>query len=158
MKLRSFVNFSICKNKSTVIFNDLASNGQAYSCAFIIPTMQTLEYSKDLFPVFIFKADAVIRDEDIDEVIRYNSQVLCLLFPDRFLGYGNDWQLLVAKFQCIANEILKDLMHLSRHSINYWQWIAVDHCVFLTDCYFQIICYLFNYSIQIRSFLNRAAV
>ena len=106
-----------------MVFHDLFTHGEPDAGAAIFGfAMEAFEDGKDLFGVFLGKANAVVGDVDV------------VLAVFEAAGDAHDWGRPVAGiFEGIGNEVGEQLGHLVRDSVDGREWPVADLGLFLLD-------------------------
>src|SRR5690606_13764370 len=114
----ALIGFARGLDRATMVFGNTLANGEADTRPFLSVVVQPLKNHENLFSVFLFEPYSVVgKGQCVILTVRHKGSReitpgLCLISPDTHN------RLAASEFQCVSDQICKELMNLLRIAID----------------------------------------
>src|SRR5690606_14738696 len=118
---RTLILFTLYRNDAFVALNNFLNNSKPDPCAFvIIKLFEALKYFKDFIGIHLIKTNAIVTKKNsvVVPILRNRCRKRLILNSIRGNCYFRR-TIGAREFECIADQVLKNLVHLTRNSIQH---------------------------------------
>src|SRR5690349_21121606 len=123
-----------------MILHDLLCNRQSDTRTLIVSSMQSLKHTEDFIAILVLESNTVVAELDAHKILNADVQILRFISRDRMLRDRNYRGMIATELKRIADQVLKQLPHLSRNSFDHWQMVDLDRGVLFLDRDLKIFC------------------